>query len=131
MVEPMLFYTAVPVLLGGRPGDAGRLAAKLYARHGVQTHWYGRGWHPLLATYTVRHPVTLRFAEENDGIMTRLLCGFEAEQRHTGGIPCLIPCSEEAEHFLERNRTVLEERFVLLSLPEKGQDPLYQLVHNH
>ncbi len=130
MVEPMLFYTTVPVLLGGHPREAGCLAARLYARHGIRIHWYGRGWHPLLATYTLRHPVSLPFAEANDGVMTRLLCGFEAEQRYTGGIPCLIPCSEEAEWFLARNRTVLEERFVLLNRPEKGEDPLYRLVHS-
>ena len=130
MVEPMLFYTALPILLGGHPRVAGRLAASLYTRHGIRIHWYGRGWHPLLAIYAERHPVTLDFSERNDGIMTRLLCGFEAEQKHTGGIPCLIPCSEEAEGFLARNRAMLEEYFVLLDRPEGDEDPLYQLVHS-
>jgi hypothetical protein len=131
MVEPMLFYTALPILLGGHPREAGRTAASLYARHGIRIHWYGRGWHPLLAIYAKRHPVSLDFSEANDGIMTRLLCGFEAEQRHTGGIPCLIPCSDAAADFLARNRSVLEEYFVLLESPKKGEDPLYRLVHSH
>ena len=128
MHDPMLFYTAVPVLLGGSPRDAGRLAARLYARHGIQIHWYGRGWHPMLAIYAKRHPVTLPFSQDFDGVMVRLLRGFERDQRYTGGIPCLIPCSEEAEKFLERVRAELEERFVLLERPAAGGDPLYALV---
>ncbi len=131
MREPMLFYTAVPILLGGSPRAAGRLAADLYARHGIDIHWYGRGWHPLLAVYTTRHPVSLPFTEAHDGVMVRLLCGFEKQQRYTGGIPCLIPCSEEAEGFLARAREALEERFVILERPAMGADPLYSLVHGH
>ena len=131
MYDPMLFYTAVPILLGGSPRDAGRLAADLYARHGIEAHWYGRGWHPLLAIYAKRHPVTLPFTEENDGIMVRLFPGFEKQQRHTGGIPCLIPCSEEAELFLKRTRVDLEDRFVILERPAVGGDPLYGLVHGY
>lgn len=129
MQNPMLFYTAVPILLGGHPRATGKLAAMLYARHGIDIHWYGRGWHPLLAIYTKRHPLTLPFAEAYDRVMVRLLCGFEKQQRHTGGIPCLIPCSPEAEAFLERVREILEERFVLLERPAVGGDPLYGLVH--
>jgi len=43
----MLFYTATPILLGGSPRMAGRLAAMLYTRHGVTLHWCGQGLHPL------------------------------------------------------------------------------------
>ena len=128
MHDPMLFYTTVPVLLGGLPRHAGRLAAELYLRHGINAHWYGRGWHPRLAIYARRHPVALPFSEDSDGVMLRLLLDFEGEQRHIGGIPCLIPCSREAEDFLARAQTVLEERFVLLERPSAGEDPLYALV---
>ena len=129
MHDSMLYYTAVPILLGGSPRRAGRIAADLYIRHGIRAHWYGRGWHPLIAVYAVRHPVSLPFSEENDGIMVRLLHGFEKQQRHTGGIPCLIPCSREAELFLMRAREILEEHFVLLEPPAAGVNPLYGLVH--
>lgn len=129
MRDPMLFYTAVPVLLDGSPRTAGRLAAALYIRHGVGLHWYGRGWHPLLALYTRRHPVSLPFSEDHDGMWIRMLCDFEKEQRHIGGIPCLIPCSREAELFLMRAREILEEHFVLLEPPAAGVNPLYGLVH--
>lgn len=131
MQEPMLFYTAVPILLDGHPRLIGRLAAELYARHGVDVHWYGRGWHPLLSVYAKRHPITLSFAEPHDRVLVHLLRDFEKHQRHLGGIPCLIPCSDEAEAFLERTREVLEERFVFLERPSLGSDPLYGLVHGH
>lgn len=131
MHDSMLYYTAVPILLGGSPRRAGRIAADLYIRHGIRTHWYGRGWHPLIAVYAVRHPVSLPFSEENDGIMVRLLHGFEKQQRHTGGIPCLIPCSEEAVQFLSRTREELEERFVILEQSAEGGDPLGGLVHGY
>jgi hypothetical protein len=131
MSESMLFYTAVPILLGGQPRFAGRLAARLYARHGITVHWYGLGFHPLLSVFAERHPLTLPFTEAHDNVMVELLCGFEKNQRHIGGIPCLIPCSAEAARFLERKRDILEERFVLLQYPEQGEDPLYRLVHSH
>ena len=131
MREPMLFFTAVPVLLGGSPGAVGRLAATLYANHGIEPHWFGRGFGLRVSVYTQRHPLSLPFAERNDGVILHLLCDFEKSQRHSGGILCLIPCSPEAEAFLGRARDVLEERFVLLERPEGGADPLYGLVHSH
>ena len=131
MREPMLFSTTVPVLLGGRPSDGGRLSARLYARYGLEPHWFGRGWHPLLSVYARRHPVTVRFAEANDGILLRLLLDFEKNQRPVGGIACLIPCAPAAKAFLARTREVLEEHFVLLEAPTPTSDPLYGLVHGH
>ena len=131
MREPMLFYTAVPILLGGTPGAVGRMAARFYADHGIEPHWYGRGFHPLTALYTKRHPLPLPFSERYDGVILRLLFDFEKKNRHVGGILCLIPCSLEAEEFLLRLRETLEERFVLLERPSPGVDPLYGLVHSH
>ena len=131
MREPMLFYTAVPILLGGSPGTAWRLAARLHADHGVEVHWFGRGFHPLASIYTTRHPLPFPFSEVRDGCILRHLCDFEKGYRHTGGILCLIPCSDGAEAFLERTRELLEERFVLLERPNRGTDPLYGLVHSH
>ncbi|MBQ9152100.1 MAG: hypothetical protein IJX72_07600 [Clostridia bacterium] len=131
MNEQMLFYTAIPILIGGSPRKAGRLAASLYAKHGVTPHWFGHGWHPLLSIYAERHPVSLPQTEANDRIWVQLLCGFEKQQRHTGGIPCLIPCSKENRLFLERAKDLLEERFVILDHSEWGDDPLYGLVHSH
>lgn len=131
MDQTMLFYTTVPILIGGSPRQAGRLAAKLYAAHGISLHWFGRGWHPLLSIYAERHPVSLPLTDVHDRVWVQLLWGFEKQQRHTGGIPCLIPCSEEARLFLERTRSLLEDRFVILDQTEWGEDPLYGLVHSH
>ena len=131
MRDPMLLYTTVPILLGGIPREAGRLAAELYTAHGVDVHWFGRGRHLLLSIYAKRSPLNLTFAEENDGAWLRLLRDFEKQQRHIGGISCLIPCSEAAEGFLNRMREALEDRFVLLPRPTAGEDPLYGLVHGH
>ena len=58
MDQSMLFYTAVPILIGGRPRAAGRLAAKIYSRHGITAHWFGQGWHPLLSVYAKRDPAS-------------------------------------------------------------------------
>lgn len=131
MDQTMLFYTTVPVLIGGSSRSAGRLAAMLYARHGVTVHWFGRGWHPLLSFYAKRHPVSIPLTNLHDRVWVQLLWGFEKQRRHTGGIPCLIPCSEDARLFLERTQSLLEDRFVILEHTEWGEDPLYGLVHSH
>ena len=131
MREPTLFYTAVPVLLGGTPRAAGRMAAKFYADYGIEVHWFGKGPGLLTFIYAKRHPLSLPFEEPYDGVILRLLRDFEKNQRYIGGIFCLIPCSREAEAFLERTRDLLEERFVLLERPTPGVDPLYGLVHSH
>ncbi len=130
MSEQMLFYTAVPVLLGS-PHAAGRLAADLYSRHGVSSHWFGHGWHPYLSIYAKRHSLTLPFVPAHDRVLVRLLYAFAKEQRPMGGIPCLIPCSTDAEAFLARVGEELDEQYVILERPAKGGDPLYGLVHSH
>jgi hypothetical protein len=131
MDQSMLFYTAVPILIGGSPCAAGRLAAKLYTKHRITAHWFGQGWHPLLSVYAKRHPVSVSLTGNNDRVWIQLLRGFEKQQRHTGGIPCLIPVSENARLFLERTRDLLEEHFVILDPVEQGEDPLHGLVHSH
>lgn len=131
MGEPLLFCTAVPVLLGGSPKAVGRLAARFYGDHRVEPHWYGRGFHPLAALYTQKHPLSLPFSEQYDSVILRLLWDFEKKHRHLGGILCLIPCSPEAEAFVLRSREALEERYVLLERPPLSVDPLYGLVHSH
>lgn len=131
MDQSMLFYTAVPILIGGSPGVAGRLAAKIYTGHGITVHWFGQGWHPLLSVCAKRHPVSVALTGNNDRVWIQLLRGFEKQQRYTGGIPCLIPVSSEARLFLERTRDLLEEHFVILDPVEQGEDPLYGLIHSH
>ena len=131
MREPMLFYTTVPILLGGAPKSVGRLAAIIYANHGIEPHWYGRGVGLLTAIYAKRHPLSLPFAESSDGVILHMLRDFEKHHRPLGGILCLIPCSESAEAFLERRKETLEECFVLLERPAPNADPLYGLVHGH
>ena len=131
MDQSMLFYTAVPILIGGSPGAAGRLASKMYTRHGVTAHWFGQGWHPLLSVYAKRHPISVSLTETNDRVWISLLLGLEQQERHTSGILCLITVSEDARLFLERTRELLEEHFVILSPVERGEDPLNGLVHSH
>ena len=127
MNDAMLFYTALPVLLGS-PRAAGRTAAALHLRHGIVPHWFGRGWHPLLSLFAKRHAMT---APYSDPMLTRLLLSFADEQRYTGGILCLIPCSEEADAYLARQRERLEEVFVILGRPTAGDDPLSPIVRAH
>lgn len=131
MNQQFLFYTTLPVLLGGSPRAAGRLAAKTYAGHGVTLHWFGRGWHLLTAVYATRHAMSIPLREDQDAIWMRCLLDFAKEKRPLGGLLCLIPGSEEAESFLERTREQLEEYYVLLNRPAWDEDPLYGLVHSH
>ena len=130
MNESMLFYTAVPLLLG-HPREAGRLAARLSMRHGVTCRWVGKGTHPLLWLFGVRRALSLPFTPESDPFLLRFLLDFAKEQRPIGGILCLIPCSSDAEASLARVRERLEETFVILPRPADGEDPLYGLVHAH
>lgn len=130
MNQSMLFYTAVPVLLGDRR-TAGRVAAELYRRHGTVCHWMGQGFHPLLSIYATRHPVSYPLCPERESIYLRLLEDFARRQRPIGGLPCIIPCSKEAADFLARRRDGLEELFALLPLPEPGKDPLVPLLQSH
>ena len=103
----------------------------LYTRHGVTLHWFGQGWHPLLAVYAARHPIRLPLQREQDPAWTRLLSDFAKEQCPGGGILCLIPGSTEADAFLQRRRDTLEEQYVILPPLTEGEDPLYGLVHGH
>lgn len=126
MNERYLFGTAVPVLLdGGRV--AGRVACKLYARFGLNSHWFGPKGHLLLSVYARKHP-TLPFSEANDTVTLRLLKAFAREHGRAMGILALIPCSPEAVAFLTRVRHELEDEYVLLDLPQEGENPLQGLV---
>lgn len=127
MEHEFLFRTAVPVLLGDRR-SAGRVALELYRRHGITPHWFGEGWGLLLFIYASRHPITLPFSPEHDGVTVRLLRAFVKEQKPYGGILTLIPCSPDAEGFLERARSELEEEFVLLEKPNLPCDPIRGLL---
>lgn len=122
-----LFYTAMPVLLGDR-AMAGRLAAEIYCRHGKTAHWFGTGFHPLLTVYAERHPLPLPFTPENDTVQLTRLKDFAKQQRHSGGLICLIPCGETAEAFTTRNGAQLSEYYLILPCPEKGVDPLLPLL---
>ena len=126
MEENYLYSTAVPILLDGRR-LAGRVARMLYTRYGLESHWFGSGWHWPLAVYARRH-AALPFTEENDPVTLRLLTAFAKERGASVGIPALIPCSPEAQAFLERVRPALEEDFVLLGMPVPTQNPIRGLV---
>lgn len=126
MNERYLFRTAVPILLdGGRL--AGRVARLLYTRHGLDIHWFGQGWHPLLAIYANKHPV-LPFDESNDRVTVRHLKAFAKERKSLSGIPTLIPCSPKAVAFLARVGRELEADYTLLEMPNLVKDPLSGLL---
>lgn len=129
METSALFYTALPVLLGDR-AVAGRLAAEIHGRHGKAAHWFGSGFHPLLALYAERHPLPLAFTPENDTVQLTQLKDFAKQVRHSGGLLCLIPCGDAAKSFVERNGRELSEYYLILSCPEKGVDPLASLLHD-
>ena len=122
-----LYYTAMPVLLGD-PAMAGRLAADIYCRHGKTAHWFGTGFHLLLAIYAQRHPLPLPLTPEGDTIQFTSLKDFAKQQRHSGGLICLIPCGETAEAFIARNHAILSEYYLILPRTEKGEDPLSPLL---
>ena len=128
MEQRYLYGTAVPILLDGTR-LAGRVALFLYTHHGLDVHWFGRGWHPLLAIYAKKH-AALPFTEDNDGIMIRLLRAFVKDRGRAGGIPALIPCSPEAVGFLSRVGAELDEEYVLLELPSPATDPIQGLLRS-
>ena len=126
MNERYLYGTAVPILLDGG-GVAGRLARRLYTRLGLRVHWFGAKGHILLSVYARKHPA-LPFTEANDPVILRLLKAFAGDHGTAVGILTLIPCSPEAAAFLSRRRQELEEEYVLLDLPQEGENPLRGLV---
>ena len=127
MQDVLLYHTAVPILLG-HPHIAGGIAAALYRRHGLSPHWMGRGHSLRLLVYAVRHPLALPLTPEHDRLWLRRLLDFAKENPKSGSILCLIPCCDESEAFLNRQREALEEHFTLLPRPRAGQDPLRPLV---
>ncbi len=126
MDQRYLYGTAVPVLLDGGK-LAGRVALFLYARFGLDVHWFGEGRHLLLAIYAKKHPCP-SYAEKNDRVTVRLLKAFAKERGRAAGIPALIPCSPEAVAFLARVGAELEEEYVLLEMPDSTKNPIRGLL---
>lgn len=124
--DRFLFHTAVPILLGGSR-DAGRMARELYCRYGVTAYCFSprRG---LLSAVYADFRRTLPYAPENDRVTLRLLLAFAEEWRRRVGILLLIPCSPEAEAFLARARSRLEEDFIFADPATLPRDPLGSLL---
>jgi hypothetical protein len=120
--DRFLFYTTVPILLDTTK-NAGRMARDLYCRRGITPHSFSSRRGLLLSVYA-KHHHTLPFAEENDGVILRLLFAFAREWRGRGSILLLIPCSPAAQSFLERARSRLDEDFIIADLPSPAEDPL-------
>ena len=128
MQDALLYFTAKPVLLGA-PKEAGRIAALLYRRHGITCRWLGNGSSLRLRIYARRHPLHIPPNKKGERLYLRLLLDM-AKEKPLGGIPCIIPCSPDAEAFLTRFREDLEEHFTLLTCPKENADPLCSLVHH-
>ena len=118
-----LYTTAIPVLLG-EPKTAGRAAEEIYLRHQVTAHWFGRGRNLRLLFYAKRYRLPAPMNEISDNLLLQILLDFASEQH---GILALYPCDRAAEDFVARNSEALESRYVILSLPDKG-DLLAPLV---
>lgn len=119
-----LYQPFVPVLLGGGPSAAVRMAGRIRRYHGVVCHWFGRRSMPL-GGFIKRHPHPTVLSDE---ALTRMLLDFAREKEACGGFLSLLPCSSEAEAYLYRNRAVLETAFVLLPPPPPSGDPLRGLI---
>ena len=128
MQDALLYFTAMPVLLGD-PKEAGQIAALLYRRHGITCRWVGNGSSMKLRIYARRYPLHLPPNEEGERLYLRRLLDM-AKEEPAWGIPCIIPCSPDAELFLTKFREELEEHFTLLPHPQGKADPLYSLVHH-
>ena len=118
-----LYATTVPVLLDGKR-LAGKVAMEIYVRHGRISHWFGRRQSLILAAYTNHHPLPGAFDRLSDDLILTMLQDFSSENQ---GILVLYPCSPGAEAFVERNRSLLDNHFVILP-PCVGLDPLAPLV---
>ncbi len=121
-----LYATAIPVLLGNA-SVAGKTARETYLRHGISPHWFGKGRDIRLGLYALRHPLPAPMVCLSDELLLQILRDFAAEQC---GLLTLYPCDDEAKDFTERHRDALENRFVLLPLPEDG-DLLAPLVRKN
>ena len=127
MQDALLYFTAKPVLLGA-PKEAGRIAALLYRRHGITCRWVGHGTSLKLRIYAQRYPLHTTPSPQRERLYLRRLLDM-AKEEPAPGIPCIIPCSPDAEALLAHFREELEEHFTLLPRPQGKADPLCSLVH--
>lgn len=118
-----LYATTIPVLLDGKR-LAGAVAMEIYVRHGLTSHWFGRGHSLSIAAYAERHPLPASLSRLSDDLILKMLLDFSAEHP---GILALYPCSPEAEAFVGRSMAALESHYVVLS-PVVSDDPLAPLV---
>lgn len=122
METAFLCGTAVPVLVGGTADahTAGRIARRIFRRHGAVSCWFGRRWSPLLLLYARRYPVAV--APLCDELRVAALLDFAAAPEQADRLLLLIPCSAVAEAFLTANAAALSTAYILLPLcPE---DPI-------
>ncbi len=122
-----LYQPFVPVLLGGRGRDAVRMAARIYRRHRVVSHWFGHG-RTLGLGHLKRHALPSSADAISDEALTRMLMDFAHEKEATGGFLSLLPCTPDAEAYLHRAHHVLETAYVLLPPPGTTADPLRGLI---
>ena len=128
MQDALLYFTAMPVLLGDHR-EAGRIAALLYRRHGITCRWIGHGNSLRLRIYAQRYPLHTPPGTQGERLYLRRLLDM-AKEEPARGIPCIIPCSPDAEALLAHFHEELEEHFTLLPRPQGNADPLCSLVHH-
>lgn len=121
-----LYYTALPVLLGGRR-EAGRRAKVIWRRYGLTPHWFGVGRHFLLTSHAHRHLIPKKIGQMSDTLLLQILLDHAKEQA-SDALLALLPCEENARAFLERQKDALEPFYAILPHDAPWDAPLSPLI---
>lgn len=123
-MKEQLHRVLVPVLLGSSAQTL-KIARRLHRRYGVISHLYCP--HPRLAAHictclrVVRIPTFLQGA-----LLCGDLCAFAAE--YPDLLFCLIPCTENYEHFCAAHQAELESYYLIIH-PEQLQNAALPYLH--
>ena len=114
--EDILSGDLIPVLLGFSMETA-ETAKRIYRTHNVVSHVFcGHVPLPMRLSLCMKfHTVT---HTTGDRLMVEALSDFAERFQHTDALLYLIPCTESYANLLWRNRTELENRYVIANLGE-------------
>ena len=115
-MEEQLNRVLVPVLLGDGTGTL-KIARRLYRDYGVISHLYCT--RPRISAHFCHFVRVVRIPDFMQGaLLCRDLCAFAAE--YPDLLFCLIPCTEDYEHFCLAHQAALETHYVIVQ-PEQLQ----------